>query len=1117
MEDGPTAPFLYPEAMAYAKPKSATTQEESLFSKVSMVDMLKYNVHIFLSFNPFVFFRLLFIQQIDKSCKLLFSGLFSKQVNTDSPFKIFILDKWGGLKRVVFNSTDEVERLNRINTRIFSKQQNLCDLVGLGHFEPDPTNYQETITFLTKHNLLNSVYINYCFTSSVKGGSEYWNDPAAPTLYIEAFTTSSYKLGFRLNKIKVRQKLKRDLATAATSTETKASAPTFDLLTRANRSSAVSAHCTGLNLAYSLGLVTLEQLSRLAIEFGKCSVSIWMEYDDNFVARYVTVFSAHKDFHQFEIKSREGDFSSWKKLFDLLYKIKDVMAERKKKLLQILLYKLQSTSSQKLNSPYKKCAKQLELAIRQLKIVLFSTDDTCIHAIKLTWATYLKEKRKKFSSITLNANAANILNMLKTDEMIFFNLNMYLSEESVYSTTVTTPFLSKSIANLYHHPKQDFASVITMCKQRGKEIAPQLISSWQTVGQFFLTHFHLDIFALHFSSLSYLAFTAVWLKYSRINVVFHQGLEKIKPAYETIFRSFSQGGFSYSCQDYLECGGPILGSEGGEAASTLLSFDIISSYGYAGSKISNPTGFCNAYFENEIGVLQLTEPYSRHNSFEFLSVYYTLHILSKEKLEIKTVYSNFHMAGPFLIGNYPLDLAVVFTNGDISIYQFDGAYAHGCRKGCWLGNKSFIGGKPRNQLEEQSDKRDESIMAWVRETNKSQAFKSSYTVITDCHDIKYSIKALKEYFSHSPILSNLVRDYPSRKTLSKDDVLLCTDSLTFLIVLEGFVPLRVSAVANSATNKPLLIKNKQTSNWERRHATTPGNPILMSRDFLSWLMKKYNFQVTRIHSVFFYKRCENLNLIFKELTELRVKANISPSEKQLVKNVINFTAGYFGLNEKKQKGGKIYKLMQGTGKSFNLLKHEAQFVGSWGENDFFIKITKKKINQTCKLSIAPLAIFVSIVEFGKMRLSQILCFFSQYLMAGKYRHLYSNIDNVLLVLSTRTLRDAVDPQLMEFFLAESNSFFAPNSTGHFKQELEIEPEQEWKFASAVIMNYVVTTLDPTRSVSKSLFTNYSNKNVFDYTCKMLNKQQIVVKQSQRVNKILNKNVTIKMLNFNKTT
>ena len=102
-------------------------------------------------------------------------------------------------------------------------------------------------------------------------------------------------------------------------------------------------------------------------------------------------------------------------------------------------------------------------------------------------------------------------------------------------------------------------------------------------------------------------------------------------------------------------------------------------------------------------------------------------------------------------------------------------------------------------------------------------------------------------------------------------------------------------------------------------------------------------------------------------------------------------------------------------------------------------------------------------------------------------------------------------------MAESNSFFAPNSTGHFKQELEIEPEQEWKFASAVIMNYVITTLDPTRSVSKSLFTNYSNKNVFDYTCKMLNKQQIVVKQSQRVNKILNKNVTIKMLNFNKTT
>ena len=251
---------------------------------------------------------------------------------------------------------------------------------------------------------------------------------------------------------------------------------------------------------------------------------------------------------------------------------------------------------------------------------------------------------------------------------------------------------------------------------------------------------------------------------------------------------------------------------------------------------------------------------------------------------------------------------------------------------------------------------------------------------------------------------------------------------------------------------------------------------------------------------------------------LRMKPDISPSDKQLVKNVINFSAGYFGLNERKSRQGrKTYKLMQDTGQSFNLSKHEAKFVGSLGENNFFIKITNKMAKTSYKLSIAPLPIFISIVDFGKMRLSQIFCFFNQYLLPGKYRHLYSNIDNVLLVLSTRHLKDAVDPQLMDSFLAESKSFFTPNSPGHFKQELKIGPEQEWKFVSAVIMNYVITTNEPGRHVSKSLFTNLSIKDVFDTTLKMLNKQQIAVRQSRRVNKILNKNVTCTTLNFNKTS
>lgn len=1113
MEDGPTAPFLFPEAMLHVRltgdlAASLKTPEESLFEKTSMVDMLKFNLYQFLSFNPFVFFKLLFIQQFNKSVKLLFSGLFSKHVPFDKPLKIFILDNHGGLQRVE-SLIENVQCLNRPDTRTFSKQKALSELVGLSQFEPDPANYHDTMNFLAKHNLLESVNLHYCFVRSLKNECELWNYPVAPVFYIEAFTTHFYTLGFRLakrgkgKKLKIRQQQKQNVMQDMTD---------INDPTRANRSGAVSVSLTGLNLALALGLLSPEQFAHVSVEFGKCSVSLWLEYDDNYAARYATIFSTYKDLYQLEMKHGEGNFSSWEKLFDFLFTLRNKMAQKKAKLVQALLYKLESSTSQKLNSPYKKCAKQLETAIKQLKVVLFSPDDSCIHAIKLMLATYLKVKGKKFCSITLNANTSNTLTMLKTNEMIFFNLNMYLNQDFIFSPSFPTPVILHSIAKLSHHPKENLhnLTVSALCKQRGKEIAPHLITSWINVGQFFLTHFQLDIFAFYFSSLSFLAFTAIWSKYMKMSAVFHQGLEKIKPAYENIFRSFSHGGFSYSCQDLIECGASINGkNKGGEPASTLLSFDIISSYGYAGSEIQTPTGFCNAYFENDNGVLQLAEPFARHFSFEYLSVYYTLHILTQGKKTIKTVYSNFHLAGTFIIGNYPLDLVVIFTNGDISLYQFDGAYAHGCRKGCWLGNKSFVRGKTREELEKDSERRDEAISMWVRELNKSNMINASYTVIADCHDTKYNVKQLKEYFSQHSILDNLIQNYPTAKTCTKDDVLFSSDSLTYLIVLEGFVP--------QQKNKPLLLKNDGT--WKRANKTIPACPMLISKNYLLWLMKKHNFQVTRIYSVFFYKKCVTLNLIFRELTLLRIDPNISSTDKQLVKNVMNFSAGYFGLNERKggrQGGKKMYKLMQGAGRVFNLHKHEATFVGTVGENNFFIKITKKAQISSFKLSVAPLALFVFIVDFGKMRLSQLLCFFDQYLMTNKYRHLYSNIDNVLLVLSTRNIQEAVDPKLMDMFLAESKDFFTPNSPGHFKQELQFSPQDEWKFVSAVIMNYVITTNDPSRNVSKSLFTDLSVEDVFDNTIKLLNKQHVAVKQSRRVNKIINKNVTCTTLNFNKT-
>ena len=126
----------------------------------------------------------------------------------------------------------------------------------------------------------------------------------------------------------------------------------------------------------------------------------------------------------------------------------------------------------------------------------------------------------------------------------------------------------------------------------------------------------------------------------------------------------------------------------------------------------------------------------------------------EQKLQIRTVYSNFHSAGLFYINNYPLDLAVILENGTMLLFQFDGAYAHGCREGCQLFS-SFVRGRKRSELEADTEKRDSVIKLWVKETNKLYTIQASYSVLNDCHSNNYQMKQLQHAFYSIPMLAKL--------------------------------------------------------------------------------------------------------------------------------------------------------------------------------------------------------------------------------------------------------------------------------------------------------------------------------------------------------------------------
>jgi len=1105
-------PFLYLDAIKHL-PHGLNilkhVKDKERLEQLSFLSVLKDEPCQLVDLQHYMSCRLLVIQQMKgRHWVLRFDGRFLKNVDHSLPLQIWLFDMHGNLidKR---NSIESCPMLRVHNNKSNSKQKPLWQLLGLHKSVEDPTNYEEAITFLTKEEKLDEVSLFLCYSSGHRAHGQFWNLRSVDGITIDVFTTKNYSLGFRCHSFSHVKERKTLISEHVVSTAPNES--------QANRSSAVSVKLTGLNLAYSLGFLSITELQSLSKELGKCTVSIWMEYDDKLMARYVTV-NAFGKFLQVQIKNED----SWKKVFNYLDNKKLTVTKKKSSLLQNVTKALSQAPKDK-SSLLKKCLNQLEACIKHLKVVVYSEDDTAIHAIKLHLANYLHKRDSiKFRGISLNANAKNEVNMLRTSEITFFNLNIYLKDGILPSDALTAPNIKSQIKDLQNQLKdpETSMSMLAKCKQRGQQIAPALISSWQRIGNFFMNEFQFDIFSTDFVSLSLLAFQNVWTKYSRSAGIFHQALEKTKIAYEETFRSFSHGGYAFSCQDKLKVGEPIHGYElgpepctatstpKGEPADTILQLDIISSYGYAGSHIQTPKGFCNAYVDNGNGILKSCEPVSRHQTFEFLSVYYTLWLLDQQGLKIRTVYSNFHQSGIFSIAKHPIDLTVICEDGKIMMYQFDGQFSHGCRQGCEP-LYSYIHGQTSEELEAATTKRDIIISDWIAQLNWNNKEWASFHVITNCHHNEYNIKALKHSFATIPVLSNLISGYPTSKTLSKDDVLFSSNDLTYIIIAEGYIP---HLKGNLDTLKALILR-KDGNNWER-HDSTHNEPMLLTKDYLQWLIKCFNFQVTKIHKVYFYKKCNVLNHIFQHLTHLRMTPGILPCTKQLVKNVINYAAGYFGLNERKS--GKIkYKLVSNIG-SHDVRKHMAECAGNVGSQDFFLKSYTKQSSVKMHIGSAPIPIFVAIVEFGKFRMSQILCFFDKFLLHSKYRHLYSNIDNVLIALSTPNLDESVNPAHWTAYTREKPSIFTENQPGHLKQEFEITSQQQWSFVSPMIMNFSIITKDSEQDVHKSSSINgVTSVESYETGIGFLQKQMIKVNQVRRVNKILNKDLKDVTYVFNK--
>jgi hypothetical protein len=1024
---------------------------------------------------------------------LLFDSRHLPSTRTSAPLVCLVFDSAGR----VLKQTDQVSQLPRLGNDNFKRchpRQPLWKLLKLSA-EPtgppppdDPTNRKEAVALLGKYGKLDFCNLHCAPRSYRKFRAEMWNvAEGREQIHVEAFTTRDYSIGFRERKCKI-DTYKNPLPAPAfmkkEHEEPKAAAA--DWFAK-NKSSAVSVKLAGLNQALNLGLISEQEFSDMSRELGKWIGALWIELcggeeeEDKIKVRYLAYQDANRD-----CTFKPDD---WQSVFDYIFARREMASINKSRILRPLLDKLDVYPTKNCNSLWKQCLLSITRYINNFKILL--QNEEALHAIKVPFAHYVREKKtKNFRGVGMQASATNELVALITAQVTLFSMSGFVPMEK-------PPVLEM---------KKQGGQLRELAK-RGKILAKSMHLQWREFGANWMNLFSLDIHCeARYQNLSNLSFTGVWLAYTRRAGPMHHGLEKTKGAYEEMLRHHSHGGFTFSCEAKLDAGQPLFGGGGGEPARTILELDFISSYPAACSNMQVATGFAVGYQKTGNNLLVRCDPVARHRTFEFKSVYYTLFKLLNESSSssspIRSVYSNFHQLGVFYVGKFPLDLVVVYSDGRMQMYNFDGNFAHGCPS-CPALSMSYTGFQTREQVEKKTTDRDAFLRQWI-----SGLAHISYTVLTDCHDADYTQWALDHAFGTVPELIELVKGIPGANSMTIQEVLDIDPAanLTYLAVVSGHC---------SATTKPLLLAPSAGGgsklldrNWRR---SNEAREVLLTRQFLEYLMRDHQFEVTDVSCIIFYKTCTVLSDIYKQLVRQRTTA--LPARRDLLKKVGNFSCGYFGLNAVKYAVSWKYTLVAERPHKYDPFTCEMMPVGKVGRQTYyFLKKRKRQrnFNRQCQ---SALPLFVSVVEYGKLRMSQALCFLDKVLRPSSFSHLYSNVDNLILALSGPLLDDCVAAERFDEYLREKQQYFEFGEPGHLKLEWKMS-SPDWRFVSGMTQNYALVSETASRHKNSAL-NGITSMEGYEAACSLLEKRRVCFEQERRTNKLANLNTVVKTFVFNK--
>jgi len=406
---------------------------------------------------------------------------------------------------------------------------------------------------------------------------------------------------------------------------------------------------------------------------------------------------------------------------------------------------------------------------------------------------------------------------------------------------------------------------------------------------------------------------------------------------------------------------------------------------------------------------------------------------------------------------------------------------------------------------ERSTKRDLAIREWLGACGLDQ---NDYRVFTDCHDREYSPGHLKAAFKREPVLARLLQTVPEAKTLSTKQMLDWLSSkrddrsFTYLAFVRGCAgePVEVTPVV-------LPFVDSLRGNMLARR-TGPA-PVMVSREYLEYLVYDCQFEVESIDAVLFFGVDAATSRTFRWMVEERRKTS-DPVVASLLKKVANLTVGYLGINEMKAKPK--YFLVDCLPKCFDQLKHEVVIVPDCEDLIVYKLRAPRDVNREARRNNS-LAKHASVIENGKLRLVSFLNFIQSHLIPGTYRFLYSNVDNIIIALSSQGFSQSVAPHRRVDFANGLEWFFSETDRpGSFTLKWMADPG--FKYASAMIQNYAVITSDLDQFKCAGI-SRLTSKEGYDFTMNLLTTQTGTVQQQRRTHKPTCLDVATKTLVFGK--